>query len=62
MLIPILALTYMMIIIMVHVIWISSIVKHDGRCHYNDCGHCPYDGWCPMQEDREHDTDREVHH
>ena len=52
MLVTVLCLTYMMIIILIHAIWITSIIKHDGKCHYNDCGHCPYDGWCPMQEDR----------
>ena len=49
MLITILCLTYMMVILMVHVIWIASIIKHDGKCHYGDCRHCPYDGGCPMQ-------------
>ena len=52
MLVTVLCLTYMMIIILIHAIWITSIIKHDGKCHYNDCGHCPYDGWCQMQEDR----------
>lgn len=63
MLVTVLCLTYMMIIILIHAIWISSIIKHDGKCRYQDCGHCPYDGWCPMQEDKEgeHDTDREFH-
>lgn len=63
MLIAILSLTYMMIIILIHAVWISAIIKHDGKCHYNDCGNCPYDGWCPMQEDkeREHDADRKLH-
>ena len=37
MLIAILSLTYMMIIILIHAIWISSIIKHDGKCHYHDC-------------------------
>ena len=57
MLIAILSLTYMMIIILIHAIWISSIIKHNGKCQYKDCGHCPYDGCCPMQEDEKHDTD-----
>ena len=54
MLIAILSLTYMMVIILIHAVWIGSIIKHDGKCHYNDCGHCPYDGWCPMQEGGTH--------
>ena len=53
MLIAILSLTYMMIIILIHAIWISSIIKHDGKCHYHNCYRCPYDGCCPMQEDKE---------
>ena len=53
MLIAILSLTYMMIIILIHAIWISSIIKHDGKCHYHNCKRCPYDGCCPMQEDKE---------
>lgn len=57
----VLCLTYMMVIILIHAIWITSIIKHDGKCHYHDCGHCPYDGWCPMQEEKQHDTDRELH-
>ena len=52
MLIAILSLTYMMIIILIHAIWISSIIKHDGKCHYHNCKRCPYDGGCPMQEDK----------
>ena len=61
MLIAILSLTYMMIIILIHAIWIGSIIKHDGKCHYHDCKRCPYDGCCPMQEEKQHDTDREFH-
>ena len=57
MLIPILSLTYMMIIILIHAIWIGSIIKHGGKCLYKDCGHCPYDGTCPMQKGAAHDTD-----
>ena len=53
MLIAILSLTYMMIIILIHAIWISSIIKHDGKCNYHNCKRCPYDGGCPMQEDKE---------
>ena len=53
MMIAILSLTYMMIIILIHAIWISSIIKHDGKCHYHNCNRCPYDGGCPMQEDKE---------
>ena len=53
MLIAILSLTYMMIIILIHAIWISSIIKHDGKCHYHNCKRCPYDGCRPMQEDKE---------
>ena len=52
MLIAILSLTYMMIIILIHAIWISSIIKRDGKCHYGNCRKCPYDGYCPMQEDK----------
>lgn len=53
MLIAILSLTYMMIIILIHAIWIGSIIKHDRKCHYHNCKRCPYDGCCPMQEDKE---------
>lgn len=41
MMIAILSLTYMMIIILIHAIWISSIIKHDGKCHYHNCKRCP---------------------
>lgn len=61
MLVTVLCLTYMMVIILIHAIWITSIIKHDGKCHYHDCNRCPYDGWCPMQEEKQHDTDRELH-
>lgn len=61
MLVTVLCLTYMMVIILIHAIWISSIIKHDGKCHYHDCTRCLYDGWCPMQEEKQHDTDREFH-
>ena len=47
MLVTVLCLTYMMVIILIHAIWITSIIKHDGKCHYHDCNRCPYDGWCP---------------
>ena len=30
-----------------------QIIKHDGKCHYHNCKRCPYDGCCPMQEDKE---------
>lgn len=53
MLVTVLCLTYMMVIILIHAIWITSIIKHDGKCHYHDCNRCPYDGWCPMQEEKE---------
>ena len=58
-----LSLAYMTVIILIHAVWIGAVIKHDGKCHYNDCGHCPYDGWCPMQEnkEREHDSDRKLH-
>ena len=52
MMIAILSLTYMMIIILIHAIWIGSIIKHDGKCHYYNCNHCPYEGMCPMQENK----------
>ena len=61
MLVTVLCLTYMMVIILIHAIWITSIIKHDGKCHYHDCNRCPYDGWCPMQEEKQHDADRELH-
>lgn len=54
MLVTALCLTYMMVIILIHAVWISAIIKHDGKCHYNNCGHCPYDGWCPLQEGDTH--------
>ncbi len=53
MLVTVLCLTYMMVIILIHAIWITSIIKHDGKCHYHNCKRCPYDGGCPMQEDKE---------
>lgn len=52
-----LILVYIMAIIVFHIIWLIAIVNHDGKCHYDDCGHCPYDGYCPMQEERENDID-----
>lgn len=54
MLLPILCLTYMMVIIMIHVFWISSIIKSNGKCRYKYCCHCPYDGNCPMQKGDTH--------
>ena len=58
MLVTVLCLTYMMIIILIHAIWITSIIKHDGKCHYTDCKHCFYDGACPIQEERRKHHDR----
>lgn len=52
MLLTVLCLTYMMIIILIHAIWISSVIKHDGKRRFGNCSRCPYDGYCPMQEDR----------
>lgn len=52
MLVTVLCLTYMMIIILIHAIWITSIIKHDGKWHFGNCSRCLYDGYCPMQEDR----------
>ena len=23
-------------------VWIISLANHDGKCHYDDCGECPY--------------------
>lgn len=57
----ILSLIFFVVVIGCHVIWLVSVVNHDGKCHYSNCGHCPYDGWCPMQEEKNHDTDRKVH-
>ena len=54
MLVTVLCLTYMMIIILIHAIWISSIIKHDGKCHFGNCSRCPYDSYCPMQEGDTH--------
>ena len=53
MLIAILSLTYMMIIILIHAMWIGSSIKHDGKGHDHNCKRWPYDGGCPMQEDKE---------
>jgi len=39
-------------------VWIHSILNHDGKCHYTDCKHCFYDGWCPIQEERRKRHDR----
>ena len=36
MLVTVLCLTYMMVIILIHAIWITSIIKHDGKCHYHN--------------------------
>ncbi len=36
MLVTVLCFTYMMVIILIHAIWISSIIKHDGKCHYHE--------------------------
>ena len=59
MLIAVLSLTYMMIIVMIHTIWISSVVKQDGKCHCKNCEHCLYEGWCPMQDERKkHNADQ----
>lgn len=41
--------------ILVLVVWIKALGDWDGKCHYDDCGHCPYEGDCPMEE--EHETD-----
>ena len=45
----ILSLTYMLVIIVIQMAWIDGIIKHDGKCHYRDCVHCPYGGDCTMQ-------------
>ena len=50
--IEILCLTYMMIIVIIHAAWISAVIKHQNKCGYHDCRHCPYDGKCPMQSQR----------
>ncbi|MBR1899910.1 MAG: hypothetical protein IJ820_02470 [Lachnospiraceae bacterium] len=40
-------------------VWIISLANHDGKCHYDDCGECPYEGTCPMEEEHEaeHESD-----
>lgn len=42
--------------ITIMVVWIISLANHDGKCHYDDCGACPYEGTCPMEEEHETDT------
>ena len=42
--------------IAVTVIWIMALADSDGECHSNDCGHCPYAGGCPWEEENEADT------
>jgi len=34
------------------VVWIKALGDWDGKCHYEDCSHCPFDGDCPMQKGR----------
>ena len=34
------------------VLWIISLVNYDGKCHGDDCRGCPYEGGCPMEEER----------
>lgn len=41
--------------ILVLVVWIKALGDWDGKCHCDDCGHCPYEGDCLMEE--EHETD-----
>jgi hypothetical protein len=56
----ILNLLLLAVAIAVHVVWIISLVNYDGKCHIDDCGHCPYEGDCPMEEEHETDTGRET--
>lgn len=37
--------------------WITSLVNYDGKCHYEECEQCPYEGDCPMEERRENERD-----
>ena len=32
--------------------WIRLMLTRTGRCSYKYCIGCPYDGGCPMQEDK----------
>lgn len=48
----------MLFMIVFQAVWIHSILNHDGKCHYTDCKHCFYDGWCPIQEERRKHHDR----
>lgn len=42
--------------IVVHAVWIISLVNYDGKCHYDDCGSCLYEGNCPMEDEHEAGT------
>ena len=38
-----------LVIIAIHVIWVVALVTSDGKCHYDDCAGCPYEGTCPQE-------------
>ena len=52
----ILNLLLVVVAIIVHTVWIISLANHDGKCHYDDCRDCPYEGTRPMEEEHETDT------
>jgi len=56
----------LMLTVIFQAVWISSLLKQDRTCHFNDCKRCIYDGWCPMQAQRrtrkEKEADRNENH
>lgn len=34
-------------------LWVSGLAESDGKCHYEDCEGCPYEGDCPMEDEHE---------
>ena len=33
-------------------LWIHGVAHSDGKCHYDNCGLCPYAGDCPWERKR----------
>ena len=31
------------------VVWIRALADSDGKCHSDDCEHCPYEWDCPQK-------------
>ena len=53
---PIANLLLVVIAIVVHAFWIAAVADSDGKCHYDDCKGCPYEGTCPAEEEDERDA------